>query len=167
MKNKFHLFLILITFLSLSSSLVAYRTFKSFIQARTFTLHFNTRNFQDVTQEFIDELIVDIPNISATTIPIKAVKAMYLTNKENSSAEDLYNAKILLNKAINDNPFIKIPEAELSKIYFSEQQSDSAIYYGKIAFEGISKNPIHFAHYAAALASVGDTATIRNIYENL
>ena len=148
MKNKFFLINILIVFLSLGSTFIAYRTYKSFVQARTFTLHFNTRNFQDVTQEFIDELIVDIPNISATTIPIKAVKAMYLTKKDNPSAEDLYNAKILLNNAINDNPFIKIPEAELSKIYFVEQKSDSAIYYGKIAFEGISKNPIHFAHYA-------------------
>ena len=167
MKNKFLLINILIVFLSLGSSFIAYRTYKSFVQARMFTLHFNTRQFQDVTEEFIDELIVDIPNISATTIPIKAVKGMYLSYKKNSSEQDIYYAKKYFNSAIHDNPFIKIPEAELSKIYFLEQQSDSAIYYGKIAFEGISKNPIHFAHYAAALASVGDTATIRNIYENL
>jgi tetratricopeptide (TPR) repeat protein len=167
MKNKFLLINILIVFLSLGSSFIAYRTYKSFVQARMFTLHFNTRQFQDVTEEFIDELIVDIPNISATTIPIKAVKGMYLSYKKNSSEQDIYYAKKYFNSAIDDNPFIKIPEAELSKIYFLEQQSDSAIYYGKIAFEGISKNPIHFAHYAAALASVGDTATIRNIYENL
>ena len=167
MKNKFLLINILVVFISLGSSFIAYRTYKSFVQARTFTLHFNTRQFQDVTEEFIDELIVDIPNISATTIPIKAVKGMYLSYKKNSSEQDIYYAKKYFNSAIDDNPFIKIPEAELSKIYFLEQQSDSAIYYGKIAFEGISKNPIHFAHYAAALASVGDTATIRNIYENL
>ena len=167
MNKKFLLINILIVFLSLGSSFIAYRTYKSFVQARMFTLHFNTRQFQDVTEEFIDELIVDIPNISATTIPIKAVKGMYLSYKKNSSEQDIYYAKKYFNSAIHDNPFIKIPEAELSKIYFLEQQSDSAIYYGKIAFEGISKNPIHFAHYAAALASVGDTATIRNIYENL
>ena len=52
-------------------------------------------------------------------------------------------------------------------MYFEEQNKDSSIYYGKIAFEGIKKNPIHFAHYAAALASIGDTARIRDIYENL
>lgn len=167
MNKKFHFFWILIILISLASSSVAYRTYLSFVQARTFTLHFNTRNFKDVTQEFLDDLIVDLPNISATTIPIKAIKGMYLSYKDDPSEEDIFYAKRHFKSAIEDNPFIKIPEAELSKIYFIEEKSDSAIYYGKEAFEGISKNPIHFAHYAAALASIGDTATIRNIYENL
>ena len=165
MNKKFYLLVIII--ISLGSSFVGYKTYLSFVQARTFTLHFNTRQFQDVTQEYIDQLIVNLPNISATTIPIKAIKGMYLSYKNNPSQEDIFYAKKYLKSAIDDNPFIKIPEAELSKIYFTEQKSDSAIYYGKIAFEGISRNPIHFAHYAAALASVGDTATIRNIYENM
>ena len=167
MKNKSNYLLIILILLSIASSLLSYRTFLSFKQAKIFTKHFNTREFYKVDQNFIDNLIVDIPNLSATCIPTKAVKGIYLSNKENPTKKDIYNAKKLLKSSIKDNPFIKIPEAELSKIYFLEGAKDSAIYYGKIAFEGISKNPIHFAHYAAALASVGDTATIRNIYENL
>ena len=150
----------------MASVFVSYRTYLSFVQARKFTLDFNTRNFS-ADQKFIDDLITDLPNLSATVIPIKAIKAMYVSNKNNPSKEDIYKAKKYLKKAINDNPYIKIAEAELSKIYFEERNKDSALYYGKIAFEGIKKNPIHFAHYAAALASKGDTATIREIYENL
>lgn len=167
MNKKSPFFLIFIILFSSASSVIAYRTYLSFVQARTFTLHFNTRNFKDVNQEFLDDLIVDLPNLSATTIPIKAIKGMYLTYKDDPSEEDIFYAKRYFKSAIEDNPFIKIPEAELSKIYFLEEKSDSSIYYGKTAFEGISKNPIHFAHYAAALASVGDTATISNIYKNL
>ena len=167
MNKKSPFFLIFIILFSSASSVIAYRTYLSFVQARTFTLHFNTRNFKDVNQEFLDDLIVDLPNLSATTIPIKAIKGMYLTYKDDPSEEDIFYAKRYFKSAIEDNPFIKIPEAELSKIYFLEENSDSSIYYGKTAFEGISKNPIHFAHYAAALASVGDTATISNIYKNL
>lgn len=166
MSNKNILVFTLLVVLSITSSIISYRTYVSFVQARKFTLDFNTRSF-NVDQKFVDELIVDLPNLSATVIPIKAIKAFYLTNKDNPSEEDIYNAKKYLRLAIKDNPYIKIPEAELSKLYFVEQNKDSSLYYGKIAFEGIKKNPIHFAHYAAALASVGDTATIRDIYENL
>ena len=166
MRNKIKFLLLFLTVLSIISSLISFRTYLSFVQARKFTLDFNTRNF-NVDKKFVEDLIIDFPNLSATVIPIKAIKAMYLANKDDPSSEDIHNAKKYLRQAINDNPYIKIPESELSKIYFIEENKDSALYYGKIAFEGIKKNPIHFAHYAAALASVGDTATIKDIYENL
>ena len=166
MKNNV-IYLILVLLISIFSTLISYRTYQSFVQARTFTLHFNTRQFEKADQKFIDNLIYDIPNLSATTIPLKAVKALYLTSKKEPTISDVTKAKSYLNRAIKDNPYIKIPEAELSKIYFMEEKKDSSLYFGKIAFEGLRKNPIHFAHYTAALASVGDTATIRKIYENL
>ena len=115
MNKKFYLLVMII--ISGGSKLLCldirptYRLFR----ARTFTLHFNTRQFQDVTQEYIDQLIVNLPNISATTIPIKAIKGMYLSYKNNPSQEDIFYAKKYLKSAIDDNPFIKIPEAELSK----------------------------------------------------
>ena len=165
--KKDNLLTVFILLISVLSTAISLRTYQSFVQARTFTLHFNTRDFKNADQKFIDNLITDLPNLSATTIPIKAIKAFYLSSKENPTVEETNLAKKYLKKAIKDNPYIKIPEAELSKIYFLEQKSDSAIYYGKIAFEGLKKNPVHFAHYSAALASVGDTATIRKVYEGM
>ena len=158
---------ILIFFMSILSTAIAFRTYQSFVQAKIFTLHFNTREFNKASKKFVDNLITDIPNISATTIPIKAIKASYLTYKKNPTSEEIKLAKKYLWAASRDNPYIMIPESELSKIYFYEGVKDSAIYYGKKAFEGIKKNPVHFAHYAAALASIGDTTTIRNIYEKI
>ncbi len=166
MRNREKLILVGVIIISIASTFISYRTYISFVQARTFTTHFNTRSFE-VDKDFFDALITDFPNLSATTIPIKAIKGLYLSAKKDPSIEDVKKAKHFLWAAIKDNPFIKVPEAELSKIYFLEQNIDSAIHYGKIAFEGIKKNPIHFAHYAAALAADGDTATIKNIYENL
>ena len=156
---------IVLTVISIISSAIAYRTYQSFVQARTFTLHFNTREFDKADPKFVENLITDLPNLSATCIPIKAMKASYLSYKKNPTREDLNLAKKYLWGAIDDNPYIKIPESELSKIYFDEGKKDSAIYYGKIAFEGIKKNPVHFAHYAAALSSVGDTASIKKAYD--
>ena len=166
MKNRYKIVVVFLVLLSIGSCFISYRTYISFVQATTFTLHFNTREFEKADKEFFDNLITDLPNLSPTTIPIKALKASYLSYKDNPSVEEINMAKKYLKEAIKDNPYIKIPEAELSKIYFLQQKSDSAIYYGKIAYEGLKINPVHFAHYAAALASVGDTASIRNIYEN-
>ena len=167
MKNSVKYLSITLLFISILSTGIALRTYMSFVQAKIFTLHFNTREFDKASKKFVDNLITDLPNISATTIPIKAIKASYLTYKKTPTNEDINLAKKYLWAASKDNPYIMIPESELSKIYFYEGVKDSAIYYGKKAFEGIKKNPVHFAHYAAALASIGDTATIRNIYENI
>ena len=82
MRNKKTLVFIFLVILSIISSIISYRTYLSFVQARKFTLDFNTRSF-DGDQKFVDELIVDLPNLSATVIPIKAIKAFYLINKDN------------------------------------------------------------------------------------
>ena len=113
--------------------------------------------------EFIDNIIVDLPNISATTLPLKALKAKYLQE----TRKDIKNAKSLLKKALNDNPYIRIAETELSRIYFDEQIKDSAIYYGKKAFYGLPNNPVHFGHYIAALALDSDTLEIKRAYDHL
>ena len=165
MKSKNKIFtkaiisLILIT--ASTSVFITYRTYKSFIQQAIMTYDFNNRRFNLASDEFINEIIVDIPNISATTIPLKAFKALYLRD----TRKDVEGSKALLKKAINDNPYIKIPETELSRIYFDEQIADSAIYYGKKAFYGIPKNPIHFGHYAAALSLKRDTSEIKTAYK--
>ena len=63
MNNKKTLLFILLVVLSITSSIISYRTYVSFVQARKFTLDFNTRSF-NVDQKFVDDLIVDLPNLS-------------------------------------------------------------------------------------------------------
>ena len=155
--------IIILTFLliSLVTTTVTYRTFLSFRQQSIMTFDFNGRRFNLATDEFIDDIITDLPNISATTIPLKSLKAFYLRE----TRKDTISAISLFKKAIKDNPYIKIPETELSRMYFDQSKIDSAIYYGKKAFFGLPKNPLHFGHYAAALAVKGDTAEINRAYE--
>ena len=168
MKNKYKVLpFSLLLILSIGSCFISYRTFLSFVQAKTFTLHFNTREFTKVDKEFYDNLITDLTEPIGNLYTNKSDESILLIIQRESNNEEINLAKKYLKEAIKDNPYIKIPEAELSKIYFLEKEKDSAIYYGKIAFEGLKKNPVHFAHYAAALASVGDTATIRKVYEEL
>ena len=81
MENKTKLLVVFILIISIGSIIISHRTYLSFIQARKFTLHFNTRAFEDVDQNFINDLIVDIPNLSATCIPIKAMKGIYFLVK--------------------------------------------------------------------------------------
>ena len=106
MKNNV-IYLILVLLISIFSTLISYRTYQSFVQARTFTLHLIRGNLK-ADQKFIDNLIYDIPNLSATTIPLKAVKALYLTSKKEPTISDVTKAKSYLNRAIKDNPYIKI-----------------------------------------------------------
>ena len=53
--------------ISLVTTTVTYRTFLSFRQQSIMTFDFNARRFELATDEFIDDIITDIPNISATT----------------------------------------------------------------------------------------------------
>jgi len=142
---------------------ITYRTFQSFKQQGIMTFDFNNRRFNLATEEFIDEIIIDLPNISATTIPLKAFKAFY----ERDRKKDIEASKALFKKAIDDNPYIKIPETELSRIYFEQGVADSAIYYGRKSFYGLPNNPIHFGHYAAALSLKADTSEIKKAYNFL
>lgn len=156
------LFSVLLIF-SFLSIFISFKTYLSFCQQGIMTYDFNNRRFNLADDEFIENIITDLPNISATVIPLKAFKAFYLrdTKKENDSAKSYFL------KAIKDNPYIKISEAELSRMYFDESAIDSAIYYGKNAFYGLPNNPIHFGHYAAALSLKADTIEIKNAFSKI
>ena len=107
MKDKYKVIIILLLVLSIGSCFISYRTYISFIQAKTFTLHFNTREFSKVDKEFYDNLIIDLPNLSATCIPIKAMKASYLSYKENPTVGETNLAKNILKKQLKTTPTLK------------------------------------------------------------
>ena len=53
MENKTKLFIVFILIISIGSVIISHRTYLSFIQAKKFTLHFNTRAFEDVDQNLL------------------------------------------------------------------------------------------------------------------
>ncbi len=100
--------------------------------------------------DFIENIEVDFPNLTATALPIKSVQAQYY----------LYNDSVLKGIKLIDeviaeksNPFIMLPEALKAKYYNTLGQKDSAYYYSRKAFSGLPRNPFHLAELIRSLNS--------------
>ena len=100
--------------------------------------------------DFIENIEVDFPNLTATALPIKSVQAQYY----------LYNDSVLKGMKLIDeviaeksNPFIMLPEALKAKYYNTLGQKDSAYYYSRKAFSGLPRNPFHLAELIRSLNS--------------
>ena len=122
---------------------------------------YNTNNFK-LPFEVVVDIKDNFPNLSTTTIPIKSLKARYY--QENDSIEkaiDLYR------EAMQENPFLKQPEAELAKLYFNEKLYDSSYYYASISFRAIPNNNVHRDIYFKNLVQKKDTMELRNAFNIL
>jgi len=128
--------------LFLISGFINYKVFRSLIDQALLIYEFNA--FQlNVPYEIVEPMDVDFPNITVTTLPMKALKGRYLMRDSVSS-----QALELLYQSRKDNPFLGIGEFELSKYHLNKKNLDSALFYSKIAFQALPNNPlmsrIHF-----------------------
>ncbi len=89
----------------------------------------------------IDFVQETFPNITATSIPISVMKAIYFIQ------EKKYNQAIkrLLEK--NDNPYLGIREAQIGQAYHGLKIQDSAYKYFKMAFHKIKNNEAHSTNF--------------------
>lgn len=100
--------------------------------------------------EFIDNIEVDFPNLSATALPLKIIQAQYyLYNNNISKGLELVD-EVIKEKS---NPFIMLPEALKAKYYNTLGLKDSAYYYSRKAFSGLPRNPFHLAELIRSLNS--------------
>ena len=90
---------------------------------------FNADEFNVPYSVIRDNVDLNMPNLSHTGLPMKVLKARYLLNRDS-----LEQAKPILYDAINQNPFIKLPEEMLARIFLKQQKLDSAYYYSSEAF---------------------------------
>ena len=111
-----------------------YKVFLSINDQSNIMYEFNAYQL-DLPTEYIKTINEDIPNITITTLPLKALKARYFMRDSilDESLELLYQSR-------KDNPFIGFSEFELSKYHFNKKNMDSALFYSKIAFEALPKN---------------------------
>lgn len=121
---------------------VSYKNFNSYLQQKKLFNDLNSANYSNTPVEFYSTLEDNLPNLTFTSIPIKAMKALYYLENQPDS---LNYVKSLLKKSIIDNPFLKYSEGNLSKIYYAERKYDSAYFYARESFEGLPKNAVHFA----------------------
>lgn len=163
-KLKFHLiFLLLSIFIGLVTY-VSYRNYISYKQQKKLFADLNRADYSNTNSEFYSKLEVDLPNVTFTSIPIKALKAMYYFENEPDS---LRYVKSLLKKSIVDNPYLKFSEGNLSQIYFAEKKYDSAYYYARNSFEGIPINAVHFAMMSKLYANRNNIDSIISSFEKI
>ena len=106
------------------------------------------------------EMIPDeFPNITLTTIPIKAAKANYYMMQN-----ELDFAKKLNFSAINENPYIGIAESNLSEIYFKEKKYDSSLHFAKISVNKLPNNPRHIINLQRAFAISANKKALDSIF---
>jgi tetratricopeptide (TPR) repeat protein len=114
------------------------------------------------TMEDVSKVNFNFPNISGTTQPVKMYVGRYYKN-----IDSIQIAKRLFIEAIQDNPYIKSPQAQLAYLYFDEEQYDSAYYYAKDAFYFITDNNVHRDIYFKTLAQRKDTIELQNAFKIL
>lgn len=103
-----------------------------------------------------------IPNVTLTTIPIKFLQARYY-----EELDSIEVAKKMYFESININPYLRAIEAELSGLYFDQEQYDSAYYYSKIAFNAIPNSNVHRHAYFQVLKEKKDTTALLEAFNIL
>ena len=153
MKDKKILILfLLISCLTLYPSL---RILKSYQQQTVLISDINNGKYD--FNDRIDEIEIDFPNVSVTSMNMSAVKARYLIhNKEYSQALNL------LNKVKYDP--LSMVNAQKAEVFFMQSKLDSMLLYSKKAFELLPNNSAHAAWYFIASAKWGQYDKIIELF---
>ena len=158
MQNKIFKFLII-----LFSSLALISSYKSF-QSSSYQLYmiwdFNNNKFNTPYEIYATKLNSDYPNLTLTALPMSFIKARYYYN-----SDSLEIAKNLLYKAIEENPYIKAPEAMLANIYYDEGDYELALKYSKDAFKALPNNNYHRNIYFKTLSHFNDSIELENSFK--
>lgn len=154
LKFNFPFQLLLIPILILCS-ISSYKVYKSFVAQKFIYSDFSSQAFDTPLKTF-SNIDLDYPNLAATTLPIKSMLANYY------SSDSIIN--VYLDKSIKENPFIKYPQVLKSIRFTTNQKLDSALYYAKDAYSGISNNELHQVNYLSVLTSLKDSLSIKSLF---
>ena len=168
LKNRvFHLnfsfkkiFIYLFLILTPISIYISSRVYKSAVEQNTLLRFYNFAR-TDLPENLLDNMELDFPSVTSTTIPLKSMKAFFLFKNKNYE-----EAKTLFHEGKKYNPYLKFEEAWLSQMYYVQKDYDSAKYYGKIAYNKIPNNILHFAHYMQSMMRLKDTIEMKDLYDN-
>ena len=139
---------------------INFRVYQSYVLQDSLLSEFNKSEVMQSTFEMVKEESFTIPNITATTLPLVALKANYYYR-----FGDLDSALNLLNLKINDNPHWYLKEFLKASIYNDIGVRDSSLHYSKLAFQGLPNNIAHFEKYALNLAINKDTKSLNEAFD--
>ena len=166
MKNIYSLLGILLLFIIVFiSHIIHHRNYNSYKQQTKLYKDINTSSFKNTKPEFYENLELEIPNLTVTSLPIKAIKAVYI--RQNETMDSLQKSIDLLYESIKDNPFIMYSEGHLSQVYYGLKKYDSAYYYARKSFLGLPKNAVHFAMISKLHANLGNYDSIVKTFNKI
>ena len=165
MRSYSFLGIILFTVIVIFSHVVHHKNYISHKQQVKLTQDLTLAKYDNVLPEFYNNLEVEIPNLTITTLPIKALKAVYI--QTNEPRDSLKKAINLFHESTKDNPFLMFSEGHLSQTYYALQKFDSAYYYARKSFSGIPKNAIHFAMMAKLYGNFGIYDSIEKTFKKI
>jgi len=104
-------------------------------------------------------MMPSIPNLSTSTLPIKALKARYYIRDSN------YKEAIkLLRESYNDNVYIHYNDFLLTSVYASLKNYDSTLYYAKQAFYNWPRASSYYKNLMFAIVRKKDTAELNKAF---
>lgn len=157
--------LVLVVLLFMGSYLISYRNFKSYIQQVKVNNDLNSASFTDTPSDFYNNLEIDLPSLNITSIPLKAIKAVYI--ESNEPVDSIQKAIDLFHESRKENPFIMFSEGHLSQLYYSLRKYDSAYYYARKSFKGLPRNAVHFAMISKLYANFNQYDSIIYTFEKI
>ena len=164
LKSKLNLNKILYVFpiILIGTTVISYKVFKSMQEQVMLYVDFN--NYQSNMRTplaLVETFQEDFPTITNVCIPIKIAKAQYYLQEK-----DFDTAKKLLLEGKKENPYLYLTEFGLSKIYWEQNNLDSAYYYGKKASKMLPGNSSHATHFQRVLASMEAIDELDSVFKN-
>jgi tetratricopeptide (TPR) repeat protein len=156
LKSKY--FSVALILLLIPSVISSAKVLDSFRKQDALLKDFGAQKF-DTPLEYIESIDDNYPNLGATALPIKSIKANYYKD------EAIVNR--LLDVASLENPFIKYPQVLKSIRFRTNQNLDSSLYYAKEAFNGIPQNELHVINYLSILTILKDSLEADRVFERV
>lgn len=160
-KFKIHKYITILSIFLLPFAIYAStRVYLSSIEQFTLLQKYNSAKI-DIDLEELANYEMDYPSVTATTIPLKAMKGFFYM--KNDKIEEGIK---LLKEGRKYNPYIYFSDAWLSQAYYQLDKLDSSLYYAKRAYKQIPNNILHFAQNAQVYMKKKDSVALKELYEN-
>ena len=157
-RSKYLLLFILLV--GLYAVYVNYKVYNSYVVQTGVTQNFNTKKFDKENYFKLQNIDITFPNLSVTSFPMSAFLA-YFHFVNNQPIKALK----LMDSIPSANPYLYAYESMKAEIFNSLGTRDSALYYAKLAHEGLPLNVRHFQQYIQELAYIEDSKTITEVFK--
>lgn len=145
--------------LLMPAAYITYQTYQSLIIQRIIIPDLDNEPLKLNYKEIFPR-IPSIPNLSASAQPLEAIKGRYLYEAGNYK-----EALVLLNRAINANPFIAYSQFLKAGVFFKQNKMDSSYKNATEAFYTRPRAKTYYQTLIAVLAKMKDTAGIQKAFD--